>query len=121
MQGMEVVLDKLSRLNALGIKLAIDDFGTGYSSLSYLKQFPLYRLKIDQSFTAGLPENRESLAITQAIVHMGHSLGLNILAEGIETEDQESQLRSMACNAGQGYLYAKPLSPDDVKAFVLAR
>lgn len=121
MQGMEVVLDKLRRLNALGVKLAIDDFGTGYSSLSYLKQFPLYRLKIDQSFTVGLPDNRESLAIAQAIIHMGHSLGLDVLAEGIETKDQEAQLRNMACNAGQGYLYAKPLPADEVEAFVSAR
>ncbi|CAM3506505.1 EAL and GGDEF domain-containing protein [Halomonas lysinitropha] len=121
MQGMEVVLDKLRRLNALGVKLAIDDFGTGYSSLSYLKQFPLYRLKIDQSFTAGLPDNRESLAITQAIIHMGHSLGLDVLAEGIETQAQETQLRHMACNAGQGYLYARPLPADDIEAFLSAR
>lgn len=119
MQGMTVVQDKLRRLHELGVKLAIDDFGTGYSSLSYLKQFPLYRLKIDQSFTAGLPEDRESQAITQAIIHMGHSLGLDVLAEGIETEDQQAQLRAMACNAGQGYLFAKPLPADDVRAFAI--
>ncbi|AMD00511.1 EAL domain-containing protein [Halomonas chromatireducens] len=121
MQTMEIVLDKLSRLHALGIKLAIDDFGTGYSSLSYLKQFPLHRLKIDQSFTAGLTEGRESHAITQAIIHMGHSLGLDVLAEGIETVEQEELLKTMACNAGQGYRFAKPLPAEEVRVFFLSR
>ncbi|MEX1197838.1 MAG: EAL domain-containing protein [Pseudohongiellaceae bacterium] len=121
MQGTNLALDKLDRLHALGVRLAIDDFGTGYSSLSYLKQFPLYRLKIDQSFTAGLPEDRESLAIAEAIIHLGHSLGLDVLAEGIETADQQDQLRALGCNAGQGYLYAEPLAADDVREFALAR
>ncbi|WP_346797462.1 EAL domain-containing protein [Halomonas sp. Bachu 37] len=121
MQDMHTVQDKLNRLHALGIKLAIDDFGTGYSSLSYLTQIPLHRLKIDQSFTAGLLKDRESLAITQAIIHMGHSLGLDVLAEGVKTVDQETQLRAMACNAGQGYLYAKPLSAEDITTFVRRR
>ncbi len=118
MHGLDEVLRKLDSLHKLGIKFAIDDFGTGYSSLSYLKQFPLYRLKIDQSFTRGLPEDRESGAIAQAIIQMGHSLGLDVLAEGIETKAQEDYLRSLECNAGQGYLYAKPIPADECTEYL---
>ncbi|WP_440997842.1 EAL domain-containing protein [Arhodomonas sp. SL1] len=88
MYNLEEVQQKLRELNELGVKIALDDFGTGYSSLSYLKQLPLHRLKIDQSFIRGLPEDRESGAIAIAIIHMGNSLGLNVLAEGIETQAQ---------------------------------
>lgn len=109
MRGVEEVRDKLTSLDRLGVKLAIDDFGTGYSSLSYLKQFPIYRLKVDQSFTRGLPEDRESLAIVQAIIGLARSLGLDVLAEGIETPEQAASLRSLLCDAGQGYLYARPM------------
>lgn len=119
MQALDEVLIKLEKLHALGIKLAIDDFGTGYSSLSYLKQFPLYRLKIDQSFIRGLPSDPESGAITEAIIKMGHSLGLDVLAEGLETEAQEKYLQSIACDTGQGYLYAKPLSVEESVKFLL--
>ncbi|MBS9405301.1 EAL domain-containing protein [Halomonas sp. TRM85114] len=108
MQDLHEVMDKLEKLHRLGVKLAIDDFGTGYSSLSYLKKFPIHRLKIDQSFTRGLPGDRENSAITQAIISMGRSLELDVLAEGIETREQEAYLRSLACHRGQGYLYARP-------------
>jgi diguanylate cyclase (GGDEF)-like protein/PAS domain S-box-containing protein len=118
MHGVEDVLHKLNRLDLLGIKLAIDDFGTGYSSLSYLKQFPIYRLKIDQSFTRGLPDDRESAAITQAVISLGHSLGLNVLAEGVETHAQEEYLRSAGCDVGQGYLYAKPFPADECTEYL---
>ncbi len=97
----------------VGVTLAIDDFGTGYSSLSYLKQFPLHRLKIDQSFTRELPGDQESGAIAEAIIKMGHSLGLDVLAEGIETKAQQNHLQTLGCDAGQGFLYAKPLSAED--------
>lgn len=109
MRGVDEVREKLDALDRLGVKLAIDDFGTGYSSLSYLKQFPLDRLKVDQSFTRGLPEDRESAAIVQAIIGLARSLGLDVLAEGIETEGQAEHLRAMFCDAGQGYLYARPM------------
>ncbi|MGK2950871.1 MAG: putative bifunctional diguanylate cyclase/phosphodiesterase, partial [Thiobacillus sp.] len=118
MHGIEEVLHKLNRLDLLGVKLAIDDFGTGYSSLSYLKQFPIYRLKIDQSFTRGLLDDRESAAITQAVISLGHSLGLNVLAEGVETQAQEDHLRSVGCDAGQGYLYAKPFPADECTEYL---
>ncbi|MFO8142618.1 MAG: EAL domain-containing protein, partial [Marinobacter sp.] len=118
MQGIDQVLRKLHILRGLGVTLAIDDFGTGYSSLNYLKQFPLHRLKIDQSFTRGLPGNQESRVIAEAIIQMGHSLGLDVLAEGIETQEQKNQLETLGCNAGQGFLYAKPLSAKDCEEYL---
>lgn len=121
MQGVEDSLRKLERLDRLGVKLSIDDFGTGYSSLSYLKQFPIDRLKIDQSFTRGLPADAESGAIVQAVISMGHSLGLNVLAEGVETPAQEERLRELWCDAAQGYLYAKPAPADAYADFLRTR
>ena len=121
MRGIDEVRAKLDALDALGVKLAIDDFGTGYSSLSYLKQFPIYRLKVDQSFTRGLPEDRESAAIVQAIIGLARSLGLDVLAEGIETEGQAAHLRAMFCDAGQGYLYARPMSAEECTAWLRSR
>jgi len=109
MQGVMEVLVKLEALQRLGVRLAIDDFGTGYSSLSYLRQFPVHRLKIDQSFTQRLPDDRGSEAIAQAIISMGHSLGMDALAEGVETAAQAERLQSLWCDTAQGYHYAKPL------------
>lgn len=120
MHGIDQVLHKLNILRGLGVTLAIDDFGTGYSSLSYLKQFPLHRLKIDQSFTWGLPADLESSAIAEAIIQMGHSLGLDVLAEGIETRAQVTNLQSLGCDAGQGFLYARPLSAEECGDYLLA-
>ena len=121
MRGVEEVRQKLDAIDALGVKLAIDDFGTGYSSLSYLKQFPIYRLKVDQSFTRGLPDDRESAAIVQAIIGLARSLGLDVLAEGIETEAQAALLRTLFCDSGQGYLYARPMSADDCSSWLQTR
>ncbi len=118
MEGIDQVLDKLSTLRESGVTLSIDDFGTGYSSLNYLKRFPLHRLKIDQSFVRGLPGDQESGAIAQAIIQMGHSLGLDVLAEGIETSEEEEYLQALGCDAGQGYLYAKPLSAGDCEEYL---
>jgi diguanylate cyclase (GGDEF)-like protein/PAS domain S-box-containing protein len=118
MQGIDIVREKLTRLNELGVKLAIDDFGTGQSSLSYLKQFPIHRLKIDQSFVAGLPGDKDDAAITQAVISMGHSLGLNVIAEGIETLAQADYLKSMKCDDAQGFFYSRPLLPTDLVAFL---
>jgi diguanylate cyclase (GGDEF)-like protein/PAS domain S-box-containing protein len=121
MQGIEEVMEKFERLHTLGVRLAVDDFGTGYSSLSYLKQFPLYRLKIDQSFTKGLPQDCDNSAIALAVISLGHSLRLNVLAEGIETPAQEEHLRKLGCDAGQGYLYAKPMPAAECTQFMLSR
>jgi len=121
MQGADQTLRKLEQLDRLGIRLAIDDFGTGYSSLSYLKQFPIDRLKIDQSFTRGLPGDRQSAAISQAVIALGHSLGLSVLAEGIEDAEQEAHLRAASCDGGQGYLYARPMEAEAFAEYLRRR
>ncbi|WP_341939621.1 sensor domain-containing protein [Marinimicrobium sp. C2-29] len=121
MQGIDQVTQKLKSLRELGVTLAIDDFGTGYSSLNYLNQFPLHRLKIDQSFTRALAGDQKSGAIAEAIIKMGHSLGLDVLAEGVETKEQESHLQRLGCDAGQGFLYAKPLSAEDCEEYLRTR
>jgi EAL domain-containing protein (putative c-di-GMP-specific phosphodiesterase class I) len=119
MHGIESVREKLISLDKMRVRFAIDDFGTGQSNLSYLKQFPIHRLKIDRSFISGLPDDKENGAITQAVISMGHALGLNVIAEGIETQAQAEYLRSMWCDEAQGFLYSKPLLPADCIEFLL--
>ncbi|SMG11442.1 putative bifunctional diguanylate cyclase/phosphodiesterase [Paraburkholderia susongensis] len=109
MSDSDTVLPMLSALSAMGVRISVDDFGTGYSSLSYLKRFPLHNLKIDRSFVAGLPDHRDSIAITQAVVAMAHSLGMNVTAEGVETAEQAAFLRAIDCDKQQGYLYSRPV------------
>uniref|UniRef100_UPI0038CC140A EAL domain-containing protein n=1 Tax=Marinimicrobium alkaliphilum TaxID=2202654 RepID=UPI0038CC140A len=121
MQSIDQVTQTLKALRELQVTLAIDDFGTGYSSLNYLNQFPLHRLKIDQSFTRELSGEPETGAIASAIIQMGHSLGLDVLAEGIETKEQEGHLQALGCNAGQGFLYAKPLTTENCEEYLRAR
>ncbi|CAG9266465.1 PAS domain S-box-containing protein/diguanylate cyclase (GGDEF) domain-containing protein [Paraburkholderia unamae] len=110
MSDNQSVLPILRALDDIGVRISVDDFGTGYSSLSYLKRFPLHHLKVDRTFVAGLPDNRDSVAITQAVVAMAHSLGMRVTAEGVETTEQSSFLRSLACERQQGYLFGKPVS-----------
>ena len=100
----------LSQLKSLGVQLSLDDFGTGYSSLSYLHKFPLDVLKIDRSFVAGLIDNRESQQVVKTIMSLAEGMGMGVVAEGIECEDQARQLNEMGCEFGQGYLFAKPMS-----------
>jgi diguanylate cyclase (GGDEF)-like protein len=109
MLDSDTVLPMLNALNEMGVRISVDDFGTGYSSLSYLKRFPLHNLKIDRSFVAGLPDHRDSIAITQAVVAMAHSLGMNVTAEGVETAEQAAFLRAIDCDKQQGYLYSRPV------------
>ena len=105
----------LGELRSLGLKLSVDDFGTGYSSLSYLKQFPITTLKVDRSFVTELPGADDAATIVRAILAMGHALGLNIVAEGIETALQATFLRDAGANILQGYRFAKPMPAEDFR------
>ncbi|TCI56922.1 EAL domain-containing protein [Exiguobacterium sp. SH5S13] len=107
------VLNRILELKALGIKLSIDDFGTGYSSLAYLVRYPIDELKIPREFTMQLEENREYQTVTATIVAMARQLGMALVAEGVETEYQETFLRRIGCNSMQGYRYAKPMPLDE--------
>lgn len=108
----------LQELRELGVSVAIDDFGTGYSSLSYLTNFPLDTLKVDRAFVLNLPDDRDAVTIASAIIGMAKGLDLHIVAEGIETRNQEGFLHAMGCHTGQGYLFSKPLTPDAFDAFM---
>jgi diguanylate cyclase (GGDEF)-like protein len=121
MRNVSAVVPRLAALKALGVRIAIDDFGTGYSSLAYLQQFPVDTLKIDRSFISTMADSPESGALIRTLVQLGKTLGLETLAEGIEETAQYSQLERDHCDSGQGYLYARPLDPVDVEAFVTAR
>ena len=118
MSGVEAVIETLHKLHAIGVELAIDDFGTGFSSMSYLKKFPVDRLKIDQSFMRGIENNVEDRSITKAIIKLGHSLGLKVIAEGVETEEQMEFLRIRHCQEAQGYLISRPIEADELAAFI---
>jgi diguanylate cyclase (GGDEF)-like protein/PAS domain S-box-containing protein len=111
----------LSSLHALGIRISIDDFGTGYSSLSYLKRFPAQTVKIDRSFISGLPADKDDAAITEAVIAMAHSLGLNVVAEGVETQAQLATLRRLGCDEAQGYLLARPMNAAALAQWMAAR
>jgi len=114
----ETTIATMGMLKGVGLKLALDDFGTGYSSLSQLKRLPLDKLKIDQSFVRGLPDDQGDLAISAAIIGMGKALKLKVIAEGVETEGQREVLRSIGCDEIQGYLEARPLPSSDFARFV---
>ncbi|WPN59177.1 putative bifunctional diguanylate cyclase/phosphodiesterase [Pseudomonas sp. P9_31] len=112
MQNVEATMVALNRLKALGVRLAIDDFGTGYSSLSYLQRFPIDVLKIDQSFIRGLSRDSNDAALVSAIISLGKSLKLTVIAEGVETLEQLNFLKALQCEEGQGYYFSKAVEPD---------
>jgi diguanylate cyclase len=107
---------QLKQLRELGVEISIDDFGTGYSSMTYVKHFPLDELKIDRSFVQGLPDDKADLAIVHAITVLGHSLGMRVVAEGIETTAQLEAVQALGIDQFQGYLLGKPLPPDQFEA-----
>ncbi|WP_330213509.1 putative bifunctional diguanylate cyclase/phosphodiesterase [Pseudomonas sp. Z18(2022)] len=113
MQNVEDTLTTLRAIKTMGVRLAVDDFGTGYSSLSYLRRFPIDVLKIDQSFIRGLSKNPQDAQLISAIISLGKSLDLNIIAEGVETVEQLDFLKAHQCEEGQGYLFSKAVAADE--------
>jgi len=121
MSDPERALPVLRRLHALGVVLAVDDFGTGYSSLAYLRQLPVDEVKIDKSFVLGMGSDLGDLAVVRSIVELGHSLGLTVVAEGVEEDAARDQLVEMGCDVAQGYLISRPLSEERLDAWLRAR
>ena len=121
MTNVEETTAALHAFKKAGIRISVDDFGTGYSSLSYLKQFPLDALKIDQSFVQDLHKNRDDAAICAAIIAMAKELGLSVIAEGVELEEQLEFLRQHGCDQIQGFIFSKPLPPKEAEAMMMAQ
>ncbi len=118
MQNPEVAISTLKQLEEMGVFLSVDDFGTGYSSLSYLRRFPIDCLKIDQSFVRDIPGNADAVAIVSAIVAMARSLMLELVAEGVETQEQLDYLKQLQCNRMQGYLFSRPIPAQEFEKLV---
>ncbi|GAA1946135.1 putative bifunctional diguanylate cyclase/phosphodiesterase [Amycolatopsis minnesotensis] len=121
MSDPQKALPILRELHALGVVLAVDDFGTGYSSLAYLRQLPVDEVKIDKSFVLGMGTDLGDLAVVRSIVELGHSLGLTVVAEGVEEDVARDQLEAMGCDVAQGYLISRPLPEDRLEAWLQAR
>jgi EAL domain-containing protein (putative c-di-GMP-specific phosphodiesterase class I) len=121
MESVEANLRKLQAMRELGVGLTIDDFGTGYSSLNYLNRFPLDKLKIDRSFVHDMLDDPTDLAITRAIIGLGHTLGLKVVAEGVETRQEAEILFAEGCDEFQGFFYAHPMAADAFQSWVTGR
>jgi hypothetical protein len=121
MDDVDLAIAVLSDLRALGVRLAIDDFGTGYSSLGYLRRFPVDIVKLDRAFVAGLGSDTADDAIAAAVINLGHALGLSVIAEGVETEEQLTVLRALRCDRAQGYLWSAPQAPEALAQWMAAR
>lgn len=119
MHDSSSTLSRLLLLKSLGVRIAIDDFGTGYSSLAYLRQFPIDILKIDRSFVSGIADSTESAALVHTLVQLGKVLGIETIAEGVETDDQRDRLESERVDIGQGFLFARPLAVEDLDRLLL--
>lgn len=111
-EDYERAVEVLNSLREVGVALSIDDFGTGYSSLAHLKRFPVNALKVDREFVRNIPEDKEDMEITSAVIAMAHKLGLKVVAEGVENQEHVEFLRENRCDYGQGYLYSKPIAPE---------
>jgi predicted signal transduction protein with EAL and GGDEF domain len=119
MENIETATQTLEQLRALGVELSIDDFGTGYSSLSYLQRFPVSTLKIDRSFVSRMNESDGTAQIVRTIMKLAQNLGMDVVAEGVETEGQRAQLRDFECEFGQGYFFSRPMDVDAAEALLL--
>jgi diguanylate cyclase (GGDEF)-like protein len=118
MENAEMAARLLNRLKALGVQLSIDDFGTGYSSLSYLHRFPVNTLKIDRSFVGRIGEAAENIEIVRTVISLAENMGMEVVAEGVETLSQLTQLRKLKCQYGQGYLFSRPVDADSVSEWI---
>ncbi|WP_250655648.1 EAL domain-containing protein [Alkalimarinus coralli] len=118
MQNLESAVQTMNQLNQLGVKLSIDDFGTGYSSLSYLKRFPVHKIKIDRSFIKDLETDEDDAAIALAIIQLGHTLGMTVVAEGVESATQLKLLQKMGCDIIQGFYFSRPIALPDVERWI---
>jgi EAL domain-containing protein (putative c-di-GMP-specific phosphodiesterase class I) len=114
MENVETIIPILQTLRELGVEIAVDDFGTGYSSLAYIARLPIQDLKIDRSFVVGMTQSQDSLTIVKSVISLAHSLRLNVVAEGVETEEQAALLLKLGCDEMQGYLFSPPVPPAEV-------
>jgi EAL domain-containing protein (putative c-di-GMP-specific phosphodiesterase class I) len=119
-ENCEVAVDVLAELRQLGVGVYIDDFGTGYSSLSSLHAYPIDTLKIDQSFVSGDEATTVNWEMVRVIIGMARNLGLDVIAEGIETSEQLEAIRQLGCQLGQGFLFSRPVQPEEVERFLTA-
>jgi diguanylate cyclase (GGDEF)-like protein len=120
MEDLSGAREIMKKLNRLGARLAIDDFGTGHSSLAYLKQFPVHEVKVDRAFIQSVAENAVDSAIVRAIIDLANALGMAVVAEGVETEDQATELSMLGCHIGQGFYFSRPLPAPDFEALLTA-
>jgi EAL domain-containing protein (putative c-di-GMP-specific phosphodiesterase class I) len=118
MSDVQATTAALKELQGLGVRAIIDDFGTGYSSLSYLERFPVEYVKIDRSFVGGLGKEPGAAVLASGVISLAHALGLKVIAEGVETEEQFERLREMGCDLAQGFYFAKPLSGEEASALL---
>jgi len=117
-ENVEAASEMLKQLRILGVGLSIDDFGTGYSSLSSLHRFPISTLKIDSSFVTRMNGNNENTEIVRTIMSLAGNLGMDVTAEGVETLEQATKLRTFGCERGQGFFFSRPLPPEDAEALL---
>ena len=118
MEDVQETIKTFLQIKAVNIQLSIDDFGTGYSSLSYLNRFPVSTLKIDRSFVNQMNFDEQKFEVVRLITTLAHTLGMNVIAEGVETAEQFAQLRALGCEFGQGYFFSKPLNCASVEAML---
>jgi len=121
MENVAITAEKLKEIHALGVCIGIDDFGTGYTSIGHLKHFPIHTLKIDQSFIKDIPKSPDDMAITIAIISLAHNLGIKVVGEGVETQEQLQFLRRHDCDIAQGFLFGKPLTQDQIIKYFTKR